>query len=320
MRSSKACMTQDGRHKTCVLNAVAPCCRLRNSSTVMTALKNLSALLVLSFLASGVLGWFLFQSRSELTALRGEMEQIKISHADDLKAKETEFQRTLDAQSAQHQKMITTLNDEHEKKIDTLRSGERQRLATAAKEFENIFEGNKTTLQYINLLEDKVKAGQALSKAEVEKLTIITTGLGYLKKQYQKPMQEFQELAAYFEAQASKQLAKPKGGFFKRVFSKEFREQEKEYARQEGAKEAFEQAQGKFTTAYTSAQRTMATVNLDADAQIQKLHAYIDDKQQMNAEDLSSFFNKARQALRTHQDVLDFEPDALPLPAPKPQP
>jgi hypothetical protein len=40
----------------------------------------------------------------------------------------------------------------------------------------------------------------------------------------------------------------------------------------------------------------------------------------MNAEDLSSFFNKARQALRTHQDVLDFEPGALPLPAPKPQP
>jgi hypothetical protein len=54
----------------------------------------------------------------------------------------------------------------------------------------------------------------------------------------------------------------------------------------------------------------MGSVSLDADAQIQKLHAYIDDKQQMNAEDLSSFFNKARKALRTHQDVLDFEPDA----------
>lgn len=148
----------------------------------MTAIKNLTALLVLSFLASGVLGWFLFQSRTDLTALRTEMEQIKISHADDLKAKEAEFQRTLDSQSAQHQKMITALNDEHEKKIDDLRKGERQRLATAAKEFENIFEGNKTTLQYINFLEDKVKAGQTLSKAEVEKLTIITTRPGLLEK------------------------------------------------------------------------------------------------------------------------------------------
>ncbi|MGV3663645.1 MAG: hypothetical protein ACO1TE_25975 [Prosthecobacter sp.] len=286
----------------------------------MTAIKNLSALLVLSFLASGVLGWFLFESRSELADLRKERENLHAEHTEALKAREAEFQRTLDSQAAQHQKMITALNDEHEKKIDDLRSGERKRLATAAKEFENIFEGNKTTLQYIDLLEDKVKAGQALSKAEVEKLTIITTGLGYLKKQYQKPMQEFQELVAYFESQASKQIEKPKGGVFKRMFSKEFREQEKEYLRQEGAKEAFEQAQTKFTGTYASAQRAMAGVNLDADAQIQKLHAYIDDKQQMNREDLSSFFDKARRALRTHQDVLDFEPDALPLPVPKAQP
>jgi len=286
----------------------------------MTALKNLSALLVLSFLASGVLGWFLFQSHSDLKAARAALEQIQTEHTVALQARESEFQRALDTQAAQHQKMITALNDEHEKKIDLLRTGERQRLATAAKEFENIFEGNKTTLQYINLLEDKVKAGQTLSKAEVEKLAIITTGLGYLKKQYQKPMQEFQELAAYFEAQAAKQVTKPKGGFFKRMFSKDFREQEKEFIRQEGAKEAFEQAQGKFSSVYASAQKAMAGVNLDADKQIQKLHAYIDDKQQMNAEDLSSFFNKARQALRTHQDVLDFEPDAPPLPAPRPQP
>ncbi|HEY1051499.1 MAG TPA: hypothetical protein VGE39_17120, partial [Prosthecobacter sp.] len=83
---------------------------------------------------------------------------------------------------------------------------------------------------------------------------------------------------------------------------------------------AFEQAQTKFTGTYSRAQQSMAGVNLDADAQIQKLHAYIDDKQQMNQEDLSSFFDKARRALRTHQDVLDFEPDALPLQAPKAQP
>lgn len=281
----------------------------------MTALKNLSAMLVLSFLASGVLGWFLFQSHSDLDKLKNEMQHLQAEHAEALKAKEGEFQRTLDAQAAQHQKMITALNDEHEKKIDELRTGERKRLAVAAREFENIFEGNKTTLQYINLLEDKVKAGQALSKAEVEKLAIITTGLGHLKKQYQKPMQEFQELVAYFEAQASKQVEKPKGGVFKRLFSKEFREKEKEYIRQEGAKEAFEEAQGRFTTTYSRAQKSMAGVNLDADSQIKKLHAYIDDKQQMNAEDISSFLDKARRALRTHQDVLEFEPDAQVPPA-----
>lgn len=286
----------------------------------MTAIKNLSALLVFSFLASGVLGWFLFQSNSDLQVLQKRMDTLQTEHAEALKAKEAEFQRSLQAQAAQHQKMITELSGEHEKKVDELRQGERKRLAVAAKEFENIFEGNKTTLQYIDLLEDKVKAGQTLSKAEVEKLTIITTGLGYLKKQYQKPMQEFQELVSYFESQASKHIEKPKGGVFKRMFSKEFREQEKEYLRQEGAKEAFEQAQTKFTGTYTRAQKAMAGVNLDADAQIQKLHAYIDDKQQMNREDLGSFFDKARKALRTHQDVLDFEPDARPLPAQGVQP
>lgn len=286
----------------------------------MTAIKNLTALLVLSFLASGVLGWFLFQARTDLAATHAQIEQMKTDHLEELKAKESECQRTLDTQAAQHQKMITALNDEHEKKIDELRQGERKRLAIAAKEFENIFEGNKTTMQYIDLLEDKVKSGQTLSKAEVEKLTIITTGLSYLKKQYQKPMQEFQELANYFDSQASKHLEKPKGGFFKRLFSSDFREAEKEYLRQEGAKEAFEQAQGKFSTTYKQAQKVMGSVNLDADAQLQKLNAYIDDKQQQNAQDLSSFFDKARKALRTHQDVLDFEPDAARLPAPKPQP
>ncbi len=319
MKRRKACMSHATRRKTRTLNLLALAPPLTNHFPVMTALKNLIALLVLSFLASGVLGWFLFQSRADLTTLRSEMEHLNAEHAEELKAKEADGQRTLETQAAQHQKMITALNDEQEKKIDALRQGERKRLAIAAKEFENIFEGNKTTLQYINLLEDKVKAGQTLAKAEVEKLTIITTGLGYLKKQYQKPMQEFQELAAYFEAQAAKQLEKPKGGFFKRLFSQDFREAEKEFQRKEGAKEAFEQAQGKFTTVYSSARKAMASVDLNADAQIQKLHAYIDDKQPMNAEDLTSFFDKARKALRTHQDVLDFEPDAPPLPTPKPQ-
>ena len=49
---------------------------------------------------------------------------------------------------------------EHEKAVATMRQGERQRLAAAAKEFDNIFEGNKATLGYLNSLEDKVKAGQ----------------------------------------------------------------------------------------------------------------------------------------------------------------
>lgn len=286
----------------------------------MTAIKNLVTLLVISLLGSGVLGWFLFQTRSDNDALRAQLTRLEGEHAEALKQRDEQLQRALENQAAKHQQAIDTINAEHDKAVAAMRQGERSRLAAAAKEFENIFEGNKATLGYLNSLEDKVKAGQALAKADVERLTIITTGLGYLKKQYQKPMQEFTELQAYFEAQASKVTEKPKGNFFKRLFSKEFREAEKEYERSEGARQAFEQAQGVFTNVYAKAQKAMGAVSLDADAQIKKLQDYLDEKKQQNPDDLSALFNQARKALRTHQEVLDFEPDAPPAPSNKPQP
>lgn len=286
----------------------------------MTAIKNLVTLLVISLLGSGVLGWFLFQTRSDNDALRAQLTRLEGEHTEALKQRDEQLQRAIENQAAKHQQTIDTINAEHEKAVASMRQGERSRLAAAAKEFENIFEGNKATLGYLNSLEDKVKAGQALAKADVERLTIITTGLGYLKKQYQKPMQEFTELQAYFEAQASKVTEKPKGNFFKRMFSKEFREAEKEYERSEGARQAFEQAQGVFTTVYSKAQKAMGAVSLDADAQIKKLQDYLDEKKQQSPEDLSALFNQARKALRTHQEVLDFEPDAPPAPSNKPQP
>ena len=288
--------------------------------SAMTAIKNLVTLLVIALLGSGVLGWFLFQTRSDNDALRAQLARLEGEHAEALKQRDEQLQRTLENQAAKHQQAIDTINAEHEKAVAAMRQGERQRLAAAAKEFDNIFEGNKATLGYLNSLEDKVKAGQTLAKAEVERLTIITTGLGYLKKQYQKPMQEFKELQDYFEAQAAKVTAKPKGNFFKRLFSKEFREAEKEYERSEGARQAFEQAQGVFTQVYAKAQKAMGNVSLDADAQIKKLQDYLDEKKQQNPEDLTALFNQARKALRTHQEVLDFEPEPAPGPSTKPQP
>jgi type II secretory pathway pseudopilin PulG len=287
---------------------------------VMTAIKNLVTLLVIALLGSGVLGWFLFQTRTDNDALRAQLARLEGEHTEALKQRDEQMQRALENQAAKHQQAIDTINAEHDKAVTAMRQGERQRLAAAAKEFDNIFEGNKATLGYLNSLEDKVKAGQTLAKAEVERLTIITTGLGYLKKQYQKPMQEFKELQDYFEAQAAKVTAKPKGNFFKRLFSKEFREAEKEYERSEGARQAFEQAQGVFIQVYSKAQKAMGNVSLDADAQIKKLQDYLDEKKQQNPEDLSALFSQARKALRTHQEVLDFEPEPGPAPSNKPQP
>jgi hypothetical protein len=271
--------------------------------------RNIAFLLVVA-----ALGYGIWHYHSDAGRLRQEIEQIRATHGLALEAKDEELRRTLAAQNDQHQAAIRNLNDEYDQKLTELRQGQRQQMATAYKEFENIFSGNRQTIEYINLLEGKVKAGQQLSKNEVERLTIITSGISFLQKQYRKPMMEFTALQDYFEAAASRTSERPKTGFFKRIFSKEAREAEKEALREEGARRAFTEAQGKFEAVYASAQQSMRGVNLDADAQIRKLNELVEDKRLANAEDLSSFFNQARQALRTHQDVLDFEPEAVPQP------
>ncbi len=285
----------------------------------MKALKIVIALAVLLLLGAAY-GWW--HSSTQAATAQRELAEARTLHTAALAAKDQELQSTLNAQNEQHQKAIQTLNEDFEKRVDDLRLSQRKQMATAYKEFENIFAGNKQTIDYINMMEAKVKGGQALSRAEVEKLGVIATGIGYLQKQYQKPLQEFTALQDYFEQVGSRPNEKPKTnfGFFKRMFSKNFREAEKEYYREEGARRAFDEASQKFDTVYASAQRSMRSVNMDADAQSKKLYDLIEDKKQTNAEDLSSFFDQARKALRTHQDVLDFEPQNPPPQTPKVQP
>jgi len=283
--------------------------------SIMNA-RNLAVTLV--FLA---LGYGIWHFHSDAGRLMVEMDQLKAAHTLALETKDQELQRSLGAQNEQHQKAIQALNDDHDQKLNELRQDQRNQIASAYKEFENIFAGNKKTLDYINLLEGKVKAGQALSKIEVEKLAVITSGISFLQKQYQKPLQEFTALQDYFNDVAKRPNEKPKSnfGFFKRLFSKDFREAEKEFYREEGAQRAFSEAQDKFSAVYASAQNSMRSVNIDAEAQLKKLDAFIQDKQTANAEDLTRFFDQAREALQTHQNVLDFEPAELPQ-APRVQP
>lgn len=271
--------------------------------------RNIALALVVASLGYGI--WYY---HSDAGRLRQEIEQMRASHELALQSKDEEMQRSLGAQNDQHQRALQALNEEHVKELTGLRQNQRKQMASAFKEFENIFSGNKQTIEYINALESKVKSGQELSKSEVERLSVITSGISFLQKQYQKPLQEFTALQDYFETASKRPNEKPKAGFgfFKRMFSKDFREAEKEYLREEGARRAFAEAQGKFESVYASAQRSMRGVNLDADAQIRKLNQLVEDKKLANSEDLSAFFDKARQALRTHQDVLDFEPETVP--------
>lgn len=285
----------------------------------MKSIKTLTILLVLAVLALVGLGVGFWQQseqhKAQITDLRAQNEQ-KIA---DLTEQHTQ---ALSDKQAQHELAIKSLTDDFEKRIDGVRSDQRKQMASAFKEFEAIFDGNKRTIDYIDALESRMKSGQSVSKAEVEKLALIATGISFLQKEYRKPFQEFAELESYFAKQTAAAAEKPQSnfGFFKRMFSKEFREAEKDYYRSEGARQAFTEAQGKFASTYAAAQQQMATVGLKGDSEVKKLYALIEDKEKANAEDLSDFFNKARQALRTHQDVLDFQPDKIPDLPVKPQP
>lgn len=286
----------------------------------MNPVKPLSILLAAALVGCAALGYSLWKQGIDHTAA---LERLAASHAAALDAKQAELEKSLSEQTERHEQRVQAMTQDFESKLDSLRSDQRKQIADAYKEFENIFEGNRQTIEYINALEGKVRAGQQLSKNEVEKLTVITTGLGYLQKQYQKPLQEFTELEAYFERQAARPAtaSQPKKAFsfFRRAFSKSYRENEKQFYREEGERQAFEKAQQEFSRVYASAQQSMQAVNLNADEQIKKLYSLIEEKDAANQADLGDFFNKARQALRTHQNVLQFEPDTkLPPATPAP--
>ncbi|MCB1208294.1 MAG: hypothetical protein KDK97_03150 [Verrucomicrobiales bacterium] len=275
-------------------------------------------LLIISLLGAGGLGYTLWRQTKDHAA---ELEALRAAHVAEVAAKDKEMQEALAAQNEQHQQAITTLNEDFEKRAAAMAGQSTKQLTAALKEFDSIFEGNKEAIGYIDELEKKVKAGKEVSKQEVDRLAVIATALGYLQKQYQKPLQEFSELQNYFERQAQATPEKPQSrfGFFRRTFSRDYREKERDYYREEGMRQAFEQAQGKFGEVYSAAQRSMASVNLNAEAEIKNLQKLMEDKQSANAEDLSSFFDNARKALRTHQEVLKFEPE-LPASPPRVQP
>lgn len=234
-------------------------------------------------------------------------------------AKEKEIQRALQEQQDRHDKDIAALNTKHEQDLDALRKAERQRIAQAFTQFSDILDGNKKTLDYINLLEEKVKSGQNISVNEAQKLATIATALGYLQKQYEKPFREFAELEAYLSKRAGANVDTPnmRFSFFKRIFSGEFREQEREFYRTEGERRGFQEASDKFGQAYAAAQKQMAGVNVDLEKSIMNLNDLIAEKK---TEDLSKFFEQARKALNTHQKLLDFEPEVTKPPTETPRP
>ncbi len=159
----------------------------------------------------------------------------------------------LDTLNGQHQQEIQKLNEDHEQKLEAMRKEQRTKLTQAYQQFSGILDGDKKTIDYINLIEQKVKSGQDVSKAEADKLAVIVTGLSYLQKQYQKPFEDFREPESYPRKRASAQSGSvAHANFWQRLFSKEAREKDKEseheFYRTEGEQRAFREAKSKASS------------------------------------------------------------------------
>jgi hypothetical protein len=275
-------------------------------------MNQIRALYALLFLCLGGMGAWVWKLNERQALVEGNLRKAETDKAVALARRDKDHEEARAAADARHRDDLQKLNADYETKLDELRRQERVKLAQAYEQFSGILDGDKKTLDYLNLIEAKVKSGDALSKAEAEKLAVIATGLAYLQKQYTKPFEDFGELEAYLQKRASIPLETPnmRNSFWKRMFSREFREKEREFYRGEGERRGFQDAQGRFSEAYAAAQKRMAAVNLEMDQTLGRLADIIQEKQ-ANAPDLSGFFNQARKALTAHQKLLEFEPDPV---------
>ena len=275
-------------------------------------MKQAKALLALLILVVAGMGAWVWKTKGDLNAAKAEVAKAEQASRDVVAAKEQQMQESLYYLEKQHQQDVTSIMDKHQQELDKLRDGERKRLTESFKQFGDILDGNKQTMDYIDTVEQKVKSGQAVSSNEAEKLATIATGLSYLQKQYQKPFQEFGELEAYFSKRAGENIETPnmRNAFWKRMFSRNFREQEREFYRTEGERRGFQEASTRFDEAYGNAQKQMGAVNLDLEKSLGSIQQLINEKK--NPENLDEFFNQARKALKTHQKLLEFAPDSAP--------
>lgn len=270
----------------------------------------------------GALCYGIWHYHSDAGRLRQELQANKLQHQQEIQRSHQEMQDALAAQNQQHQRALASLQAEQEKRLSDMRNQQNQQMNLAIKEFESIFAGNKRSLEHLDEVEAALSKGKALSAEELQRLNAIVGGIGFLRSQYRKPLQDFTALQNYFEeatrrAASSSQKPETNFGFFKRMFSREFREAEREALREEGAKRAFTEASSRFEEVYQVAQKSMNSIDLDVASLQGKLQALADDRQKASTAELDSALKKIREALTTHQKVLEFSP---PAETPKVQP
>ncbi|MDG2122389.1 MAG: hypothetical protein P8J87_01745, partial [Verrucomicrobiales bacterium] len=202
------------------------------------------------------------------------------------------------------------LDDQWQARLDGLKVRQADRLRQAYAQFNELVGEGNAALGYIGDLEQKLRGGAEATDVELEQLAAMASGLSVLASQYQRPIGEFSQLGVYLTQRANNTPDAPKSrvSFVKRIFSSSFREQEKEYLKDVGRQQAFQEAQAKFTTVYKKTQQEMARNTTQLQAQADALYALAENKK-ASLDDLKEFFDTSRRTLHYHQQILDYVPE-----------
>jgi hypothetical protein len=242
---------------------------------------------------------------SELDTANQTIETTKIQHTEAMQYVQEQAAQSLQDAQGRWSSEKTDMEARHS-----------ERISAANAQFTQLMENGEQSLSYINTLEGKLRNGKKLTESELERLGAIAQGLDQLRVRYEQPLQEFTELGVFFEKRANQNIQAPEAPRFKRVrrlFDKDYREQEKAYQQQVGQKEAFAEANASFTKAYKAAQTRIQASAKDMAAHSQRIYALISEKE-LNKEDLEQFFTQSRSAIRSHLDIIELDTDLDPTP------
>ncbi|MEM9481583.1 MAG: hypothetical protein AAGA58_18185 [Verrucomicrobiota bacterium] len=269
----------------------------------------ISLIVLFACLAVGGFGWA-FKLSGENQKLRDKVTRAEAS----ANATREEMEETVSTLESEQLAAMASAEERFAGEQAELRAEYTERMTSAYNEFANVVENGQQALRYIDTLEGKIQSGQQLSQSEIDRLTAMASGLDLLRKKYEAPMQDFEELGNFFAKQASVNVEKPNPRLkrMRRLFNPDYREQEIAYQQAVGQQAAFTEANKRYQTAYASARQKMSAATKSMDAHAQRLAALTAEKAQNQAE-LEQFFRDSRQAIQIHLDVidLDFEPPAV---------
>lgn len=263
-------------------------------------------LLLLALGGCGVLAYFWTQDKTAMLKQQDEMRHLQ-SDIIALEASNADLGGQLEDQRAENQRVRA----EWDTQVAQLKKDHREQMERTYAQMDDIIHDSRKTLDYIATMERKLKSGQALSKEEAQQLMAIGNGLTFLHKQYEKPIEEFRELEKFLAEQLNvAAVVEPakRNSFFKRMFSKDYREHEAEYFRDQGKRDAFARSRAKVSEAYARAQAQMQQLSVRSTEYLEQLQAIVDSNE-AGAADIDAFFDQSKEILQIHDRIMSMEPE-----------